>query len=123
LIPGSLTVLHNFRKQITVKYLNSLIDLIQTNLANLDASAGIPPSTTNNYGPLSGSSTSLFAGASDLPGSIGGGRKVPEHVLKHFANVLDHIRIKKEEEASQNIPIMANGFGGSAGRWGDIQVQ
>ncbi|KAJ3287207.1 Vacuolar protein sorting-associated protein 35, partial [Blyttiomyces sp. JEL0837] len=52
----------NRNDAIAVKYLNSLIDLIQTNLANMDASAGVPPSTTSHQtaGPLSGSTHSLF---------------------------------------------------------------
>ncbi|KAJ3411993.1 Vacuolar protein sorting-associated protein 35 [Chytridiales sp. JEL 0842] len=106
---------------ITVKYLNSLIDLIQTNLANLDVSAQ-PAAAGSPYGPLSGSSQSLFAGPSDLPGSIGGGRKVPPHVLKHFANILEYVRLKKEGEAALDVPVIAGGFGGNAGRWGEIDV-
>ncbi|KAJ3109779.1 Vacuolar protein sorting-associated protein 35 [Phlyctochytrium planicorne] len=108
---------------ITVKYLNSLIDLIQTNLANIDASTAVPPSTLSHY--HSGGRASLFTGASDLPGSISGTRRVPDTVVRHFSNILGHLRAKRDEEAGRSgaVPGLAGGFGdGHGGLWGGIEL-
>ncbi|KAJ3101719.1 Vacuolar protein sorting-associated protein 35 [Phlyctochytrium bullatum] len=118
---------------ITVKYLNSLIDLIQTNLANIDASTGVPPSTLSYFslggGVAAGRGPSLFGSGND--GAVGGGggaqgRRVPDSVVRHFSNLLDHLRAKKDEEAEKNTPAygFSGGFGagGSGGRWAELDV-
>ncbi|KAI9362538.1 vacuolar protein sorting-associated protein 35, partial [Zopfochytrium polystomum] len=93
---------------VAIKYLNSLIDLIQTNLANADATVGagtgyFGSATSETRGPLSSTSTlSLFSSSSfgdPLAPSSGGGRKVPDGVLKHFGNLLAHLQWRRDEEA------------------------
>ncbi|KAJ3194022.1 Vacuolar protein sorting-associated protein 35 [Irineochytrium annulatum] len=108
---------------ITVKYLNSLIDLIQTNLANLDASVVGPPSAVSYFPPAggAGSRASLFS-SSDVPGSIIGGRRVPDAVVRHYSNIISHLRCMRDEEASKFMPEYSGGFGSSVGRWGEIDV-
>ncbi|KAI9208650.1 vacuolar protein sorting-associated protein 35 [Polychytrium aggregatum] len=113
---------HN--EAITVKYLNSLIDLIQTNLANIDSSANastfIAPTgqRSNPLGSGAGRSTnSLFDDGIYSP-------KVSDSVVKHFRNILAYIVQKKEEESrklASNVPGVDGGFE-AKGKWGDIEL-
>ncbi|TPX55916.1 hypothetical protein PhCBS80983_g04928 [Powellomyces hirtus] len=82
---------------ITVKYLNSLIDLIQTNLTTLSPAPSNPQHGTGYApGPLSpaGSTGSLFD--DDLSKS----KKISESVLKHYRNVMQYLAAKKEEDVA-----------------------
>lgn len=109
---------------VAIKYLNSLIDLIQTNLANMDTCIRDAPNSVRDApsltGPLRGSSTSLFPSAEVTSGN-NNGKKVPDHVLRHFSNVLTHLRFRKTEEAKLLVPDMAGGFGGG-GVWSELEV-
>ncbi|KAI8854098.1 vacuolar protein sorting-associated protein 35 [Chytridium lagenaria] len=84
---------------ITVTYLNSLIDLIRTNLSNIDASATAPPSTLSHYART-------------------GARRVPEGVAKHFENILEYLRGRQEDEGTK-----VGGFGETGGRYAEIDVR
>ncbi|KAJ3216747.1 Vacuolar protein sorting-associated protein 35 [Dinochytrium kinnereticum] len=106
---------------ITVKYLNSLIDLIQTNLANID-SGSAPSSMSYNSQQGNGFGRPSLFGQSDgqQATSGAGGRRVPDSVVRHFGNLLAHLRFKQDEEAGKELPGFSTGFGGSVGRWGEI---
>lgn len=108
-----------------MKYLNSLIDLIQTNLSALEsAPSTFTTRTTYAPGPLSpaGSAGSLFDEANTQ-------MKVSDTVLKHFKNVMAYVQAKKEEEGmdSGGIEVPAGIEGGFAdvagtGSWKDVDV-
>ncbi|TPX64938.1 hypothetical protein SpCBS45565_g05516 [Spizellomyces sp. 'palustris'] len=102
---------------ITVKYLNSLIDLIQTNLNSLETEPQRPGYASYAPGPLSpaGSTGSLFDETTT---------KVSETVLKHFRNVLAYVRAKKEEEGRDVVvpPGIEGGFVEGGGTWRDVDV-
>ncbi|KAJ3300681.1 Vacuolar protein sorting-associated protein 35 [Borealophlyctis nickersoniae] len=101
---------------ITVKYLNSLVDLIQTNLTAVDSSAakdkgagsgGLAiPHAFKAAGPLSPtvSTSSLFDDDALQTGgaTANRGKKASEAVLKHFRNVMAYIASKQEEERAES---------------------
>ncbi|KAJ3096834.1 Vacuolar protein sorting-associated protein 35 [Phlyctochytrium planicorne] len=84
---------------ITIKYLNSLIDLIQTNLATVNASVVSSPAPTDTVG-----------------------RRVPDSVAKHFRNLLQHLRLQQHEESTREVHHFSGGFGlgGGGGMWGEL---
>jgi len=82
-------------EMITVKYLNSLIDLIQTNIKNLDNPIPGFSSLRPEYPQLSSNNLALN------PTSIfdNNKNKFSDVVLKHFQNTLTYIALKKEESS------------------------
>ncbi|KAI8853807.1 vacuolar protein sorting-associated protein 35-domain-containing protein [Chytridium lagenaria] len=100
---------------ITVKYLNSLIDLIQTNLANVDGPSVVPSSQGHTR-------TSLFSAGG--VGELMVAKRVPEGVVRHFGNLVEHLRRMQEEESGRGGGAgFGGGFGGGmGGRWGEIDV-
>jgi len=99
-------------EMITVKYLNSLIDLIQTNIKNLDTAvpgfsslrpegAPIPQLSSTN---LALNPTSIFDNSKN---------KFSDVVLKHFQNTLTYIALKKEESSRSGDYLEAK-------RWNDV---
>jgi len=100
-------------EMITVKYLNSLIDLIQTNIKNLDNAvpgfsslhSGVVPqlSSTN----LALNPTSIFDNNTN---------KFSDVVLKHFQNTLTYIALKKEESSRSGDYLEAK-------RWGEVILE
>ncbi|RKO90980.1 vacuolar protein sorting-associated protein 35 [Blyttiomyces helicus] len=121
--------------QITVKYLTTMMDLIQTNLGSLNTTPGshpdphAPPHAFKAPGPLSpaGSSASLFDDSRTARRSTAS-PLASEDVLKRFRNVVAYVELKKEEERAEAkeagvVPGMESGFGGDNGRWGDLGVR
>ncbi|KAI8803918.1 vacuolar protein sorting-associated protein 35-domain-containing protein [Cladochytrium replicatum] len=111
--------------QITGKYIVSLIELIQntisTNLqltASLTASMNAGPAAVDNQP----STSSLFADDVDTTGANANSsaarrrntKRIPEHVIKRFRNVLGYVALKRDEE-------LRGGDGGR--RWGEIEVR
>lgn len=102
-------------EMITVKYLNSLIDLIQTNIKNLDTAVSAfssVPSSKDNLPQLVASSlalhtTSIFDNSSN---------KLSDVVLKHFQNTLNYIALKKEEAGKSGDYL-------SAKRWVEVEIK
>ncbi|KAJ3158528.1 Vacuolar protein sorting-associated protein 35 [Geranomyces michiganensis] len=127
---------------ITVKYLNSLIDLIQTNLDTLAASANAPLTATSGNAPSSG--PLLFATA---PAGISSGslfdedatrsKKLSQAVLQHYRNVMQYLAAKKEEDvagsaAGAHHAVVPDGMGTQGfadeevrgvGSWRDVDVR
>ncbi|KAJ3053033.1 Vacuolar protein sorting-associated protein 35, partial [Rhizophlyctis rosea] len=96
---------------IAVKYLNHLIDLVQTNLSNADnipiaeqsqSSNNLIPHAFRPAGILSptASTASLFDDdvLSGAASKAGRGRPAAQEVVKHFRNVLKYIEVRKVEE-------------------------
>ncbi|KAH6571680.1 hypothetical protein BASA62_003766 [Batrachochytrium salamandrivorans] len=116
---------------VTIKYLNSLIDLIQTNLGSNDGGDCDDTGVMHNLvsgggvsgGPLSasGPSMSIFRERS---------RKVSPQTIVHFRNVMAYIRHKRDAEQSvldsaAVVPGMSLGFAAGeagGGRWGSIEI-
>jgi vacuolar protein sorting-associated protein 35 len=98
-------------EMITVKYLNSLIDLIQTNIKNLDNAvpgfsslhpeSTLPQLSSKN---LALNPTSIFDNSTN---------KFSDVVLKHFQNTLTYIALKKEESSRSGDYLEAK-------RWGEF---
>lgn len=99
-------------EMITVKYLNSLIDLIQTNIKNLDtaipAFSSLHPEASNvpqlSSTNLALNPTSIFDNNTN---------KFSDIVLKHFQNTLTYIALKKEESSRSGDYLEAK-------RWGEV---
>jgi len=99
-------------EMITVKYLNSLIDLIQTNIKNLDNAvpgfSSLRPESVNapqlSSTNLALNPTSIFDNSSN---------KFSDVVLKHFQNTLTYIALKKEESSRSGDYLEAK-------RWGEV---
>jgi hypothetical protein len=116
-------LIHDY--QITVKYLNSLVDLIKTNLANVEGSSNI-----GGVGYLGPMITSPLGGVHHLRQTSGTSKKMMnEHVLSHFRNIVAYIQSKKEVEqnaldSGNVVPGMSAGFaaGMGGGRWGSIEL-
>ncbi|KAJ3273009.1 Vacuolar protein sorting-associated protein 35 [Terramyces sp. JEL0728] len=104
-----------FEKQtdmITATYINSLIELVQNNLANPVRSSPFPSSLG---GPL---------GAPPRP-TRNNSKRLLESTAVHFANILKHITTQKEEHRrsiTSAMPDGESGFMAKEGRWGDIIV-
>jgi len=101
-------------EMITVKYLNSLIDLIQTNIKNLDNAVpgfsslhpdGIVPQLSSKN--LALPTTSIFDNSAN---------KFSDVVLKHFQNTLTYIALKKEESSRSGDYLEAK-------RWGEVILE
>ncbi|ORY45937.1 vacuolar protein sorting-associated protein 35, partial [Rhizoclosmatium globosum] len=90
-----------FRKvdSITIGYINSLIELIQNGLTNYNNASNITSASINP------SAFSIFAGIA----------AVPIHVLRHFQNVLSHLRYLREQETNGN-QCENDGF------WAELQI-
>eukprot|EP00842_Homolaphlyctis_polyrhiza_P000883 jgi/Hompol1/1796/HPOL_004967-RA len=113
---------------ITVRYLNSLIELIQTNISAVDSTVSPSSSHLNtpriSGGPLSASqpSNSIFHQERTSH------RKVSPQAIAHFRNALTYLATKRETEAhlldgSNVIPGLGAGFAESdGGRWGQIEI-
>ncbi|KAI8818650.1 vacuolar protein sorting-associated protein 35 [Fimicolochytrium jonesii] len=121
---------------VTVKYLNSIIDLIQTNLSSIDAARSDVPSlsraTSYAPGPLSpaGSTGSLFDDDATR-------NKLSESVLKHYQNVMEYLKAKKDEDidaggggGQQHVAGVPEGMGSAfadtevrgQGSWRDVTI-
>lgn len=91
--------------QITTNYINSLIELIQTNLTVVPA-AIVPPTQftsggtggISHHGPVSFSSIDSMSNGNSLFAAQTTSRVVNERVVKHFKNVCAAIRLKRDEE-------------------------
>ncbi|KAI8590783.1 vacuolar protein sorting-associated protein 35 [Geranomyces variabilis] len=125
---------------ITVKYLNSLIDLIQTNLDTLAASANSGPTSTS--GALGGPLPLATAPAGISTGSLFDEdatrhKKLSQTVLQHYRNVMQYLAAKKEEDvagstAGDHHAVVPDGMGTQGfadeevrgvGSWRDVDVR
>nr|KAJ3401118.1 Vacuolar protein sorting-associated protein 35 [Polyrhizophydium stewartii] len=133
-------------EMITIKFINSLLELIHTNLVTTDSMLGSgtggmasPLGSGAAYavsgGPLSASTpaTSIFsrdAGGAAAAGSGGGGggagsrgRRVSPLAVAHFGNIVAHLVARRDEElraldSSRVVPGMSAGFAAAAGGGG-----
>ncbi|KAJ3262044.1 Vacuolar protein sorting-associated protein 35 [Boothiomyces macroporosus] len=97
---------------ITPSYINSLIELIQNNLANPVRSSPFPSSLG---GPL----------GAPPPPSRNTSKKLLDAAAVHFSNILQHITTQKEEHRrsiTSAMPEGDSGFMAKEGRWGDLVV-
>ncbi|KAI8929302.1 vacuolar protein sorting-associated protein 35 [Entophlyctis helioformis] len=134
---------------ITIKYLNSLIDLIQTNLSNADSPLHLNLPAVSG-GPLSATSQAMsvfhvdhgssgrfsLGAAGNSSGGGGNGaslvsrKTVSDQAIAHFRNVLLYLEARRDMEtqmldSASVVPGMSAGFAGSGaggGRWGSIEI-
>ncbi|KAI9348528.1 vacuolar protein sorting-associated protein 35 [Obelidium mucronatum] len=102
---------------ISIHHINSLLDLIQTNIANYNAGANI------SVAALVSPSASIFSSVAAI-GAASGNHEIPAKVFRHYQNLLDHLRfLKHEEERSLQPSYGIVGFGvTTAGVWSDLKV-
>ncbi len=107
-----------------MKYINSLIDLIQTNLANLPTQAPASFMTAPNkagithHGPISFDTVGPLSSGVDGGNSYSSGaaKTISDTIIRHFKNAVAGIRIKQAEEEAA----LAIGEGNSK-RWGEVE--
>lgn len=80
-------------------------------------------SNLNNPVEQSVRGTSLGGPLGALPIQKPKSKKISELTMVHFSNILDYIRLKKEEgrkSLTSVVPPLEGGFQSGGGRWGDI---
>ncbi|KAJ3044842.1 Vacuolar protein sorting-associated protein 35 [Rhizophlyctis rosea] len=128
---------------IAVKYLNNLIELVQTNLSTSDtiplpsstdsqtSSTNLIPHAFRPAGILSptASTASLFDDdvLSGAASKAGRGKPVAAEVVKHFRNVVKYVEMRKVEERGGGTGGERGEYGSDAfkdvgGRWGEVEV-